>query len=120
MTFDHNRLEELFDKYVRGTITAEEFDEFWRLVKDGHANGTLSAKVTLLWQEWVDKTKPGTGPDKSKVFSRIMEKGKDREIDFEKIHSVPFFQQRRVVSAAAALGVIVAGIYLLRDRKSVV
>ena len=100
MTFDHNRLEDFFDKYVRGTITAEEFNEFWRLVKDGHANGTLSAKLTRLWQEWTDITElgagaepgagtgmgsgsgwgMGSGPDKLKVFSRIMEQGKEREI----------------------------------------
>jgi ferric-dicitrate binding protein FerR (iron transport regulator) len=117
MTFDHNRLEEFFDKYVRGTITAEEFNEFWRLLKDGQARGTLSAKLTRLWQEWTDKTEPGKGPDKSKVFSRIMEKGKEREIDFEKLRSVPIFERRRVVSVAAALAVIAVGIYLLTHRS---
>ena len=117
MTFDHSRLEQLFDKYVRGTITAEEFNEFWRLVKEGQASGTLSMKLTKLWQEWTDKTEPGTGPDRSRVFSRIMEKGKEREIDFEKLRSVPIFQRRQVTAAAAAVVVIAVGIYLLTHRS---
>src|ERR1700744_1759050 len=98
MTFDDARLSLLFDKYVRGTITAEEFNDFWQLVKEGQASGTLSAKLTLLWQEWADHTAPGTGTEKSKVFSKIMEKGKEREIDFEKLRAVPGGQWRRMVA----------------------
>ena len=117
MTFDDARLSLLFDKYVRGTITAEEFNDFWQLVKEGQASGTLSAKLTLLWQEWADNTAPGTGPDKSKVFSKIMEKGKEREIDFEKLRAVPGGQWRRMVAIAAAVVVITAGLYLLKQRQ---
>ncbi|MDR3715152.1 MAG: FecR domain-containing protein [Puia sp.] len=113
MTFHSIRLEDLFDKYVRGTITAEEFNEFWRLVQEGQADGTLSAKLTRLWQEWADKTPQDAGPDKSKVFSRIMEKGKEREIDFEKFRPVPLIRRWRVAAAAAAVLVIAIGLYLL-------
>jgi transmembrane sensor len=113
MTFDHSRLEELFDKYVRGTIAAEEFSEFWHLVKDGQASGTLSAKLTALWREWTDKVEPGAASERSEVFSRIMEKGKEREIDFEKLRQVPVFHRWRVAIMAAAVVIIAAGIYLL-------
>jgi transmembrane sensor len=118
MTFDHIRLEELFDKYVRGSITAEEFNEFWQLVKEGQASGTLSAKLTTLWQEWAYKTAPGTGPDKSKVFNRIMEKGKEREIDFEKLRSSPIFPRWRVAAMVAAAVVITVAIYVLTWRPA--
>ncbi len=117
MTFDGARLSLLFDKYVRGTITAEEFNEFWHLVKEGQASGTLSTKLTTLWQEWAGHTAPGTGPDKTKVFSKIMEKGKEREIDFEKLRAVPGGQRRRLVAMAAAVVVITAGLYLLKQHQ---
>jgi transmembrane sensor len=113
MTSHSSRLEELFDKYVRGIITAGEFSEFWYLVKEGQASGTLSAKLTRLWQEWAGTTAQGGGPDKLKVFSRIMEKGKEREIDFEKLRPVPLIGRWRVTAIAAAALVIVAGVYLL-------
>jgi len=60
----------------------------------------------------------GSGPDKSKVFSRIMEKGLEREIDFEKLHIHPGTRRLRQLTAAAAVVAIVVGIYLLYPGKS--
>lgn len=113
MTANAIRLEELFDKYVRGNITSEEFNEFWRLVKEMQASNALSEKLTSLWQEWETTAQTGTGPDRSKVFSRIMEKGREREIDFEKLQASPIFRRSRFLVAAAVILAALAGLYLL-------
>lgn len=118
MTINPIRLEELFDKYVRGNITAEEFTEFWRLVKEMQASDTLNTKLTTLWQEWETLAQPGSGPDKSKVFHRIMEKGREREIDFEKLRAYPVARRLRRLAAAAVVLATLAGFYLLYIRKA--
>jgi len=110
------RLEELFDKYVRGTISSVEFNEFWQLVKEGHAGDALSAELTALWQEWETRT-PESGPDKAKVFNRIMAKGREREIDFGKLDAYSMKRWLRPVAAAAVLLLLLAGGYLLYILK---
>jgi transmembrane sensor len=112
------RLEELFDKYVRGSINPEEFTEFWHLVKEMQASDTLSAKLTALWCEWETKAQPGSGPDRSKVFTRIMEKGREREIDFEKLRIHPITRRSRLLAAAAVVGTVLTGLYLLYSGKT--
>lgn len=111
-------MEELFDKYVRDTISPEEFDEFWRLVGDQQANGALSENVIRLWQEWRISGRPGSGPDKSRIFQQIMDKGRERELDLEKLQAYSIRSWRRPLAVAATLLVVLAGAYLLLNRKT--
>jgi ferric-dicitrate binding protein FerR (iron transport regulator) len=111
-------MEELFDKYVRDTISPEEIDEFWQLVRDQQANGALSESVIRLWQEWRTNSRPGSGPDKAQVFQQIMEKGRERELDLGKLRAYSIGTWRKPLAVAATLLVVLAGVYLLFNRKT--
>jgi transmembrane sensor len=111
------RLQELFDKYVRSAITPEELTEFWRLIREFQGTETLGAELTSLWQQWETMPQPVPHPDRSGVFDRIMEKGREREIDFEKLRIRPWTRWTRTLAVAAAMAAVVAGIYLLSNDK---
>src|SRR5258708_4955428 len=118
MPANPNRLEELFDKYVRSMITPEEFTEFWHLIKEQQDTDTLSAKLTGLWQQWEAMAQPGQDTEKSKIFNRIMEKGRQREIDFDRLRIHPMARLSRRLAVAAVLLAVIAGFYLLYSGKA--
>jgi len=118
MPANSNRLQELFDKYVRSSITSEEFTEFWQLIKEMQDSDALSTELTSLWRQWETQAQPGAGPDKSKIFNRIMDKGREREIDFDKLRIHPLTRWSRKLAVAAAVVAISIGIYLLYTGKT--
>jgi transmembrane sensor len=116
MSANSFRLEQLFEKYVSDTITNEELKEFWHLMDGITENDSLNKKLETLWNQWDNLYNPAARVNKEKIFSRILEKGKEGEINFEKIHRRRIWP--RIAAAAAIFIFIVTGSYFFFLNRS--
>ncbi len=104
---DNQRLDELFDKYWYGAISDEEFRNFWQLINED-AEGMVSKKLEALWNEHDPAFNPAAKADRQKIIARILEKGREREAVFGRIHHRKTWPR---YAAAATLILIVACSY---------
>jgi ferric-dicitrate binding protein FerR (iron transport regulator) len=109
MSANSLRLERLFDKYVSDTITNEELIEFWQLMVGITENDRMNKRLETLWNQVDNSYNPAARVNREKIFSRILEKGKEREINFEKLHRRQSWP--RIAAAAAIIIFIVTGSY---------
>jgi ferric-dicitrate binding protein FerR (iron transport regulator) len=116
MSSNPQRLDILFKKYIAGSCTAEELQEFWMLMSQLTDEEQLSIGLSRNWEE-IDLDQPHNNVKWSEVYERLHQR-------IRKVNEVSktLRKNRYYYSAAAVLiGVILMSFYLsLRNKDSLV
>lgn len=109
-----HRLQELFARYLRRDITAQEVQELVTLLRQADAEKALSEQMQILWEDL--KTQDVEYPvDWDKMYGRVSEAGEDLEISHGRMDGLAGrpaglrIGWRHRYRAAAAVFVLLAG-----------
>ncbi len=106
------RLAYLFDRYAAGTATVAELEEFWQLVAQLDERDVLPEHMQNWWEayERSDDSDLTRNADGAKILKRILEAGKEKPLNYVRIHRRPVYRMRRTGVAAAVLLILLGGI----------
>ena len=106
------RLAYLFDRYAAGTATVAELEEFWQLVAQLDERDVLPERMQNWWEayERSDDSDLTRNADGAKILKRILEVGKEKPLNYVRIHRRPVYRMRRTGVAAAVLLILLGGI----------
>ncbi|MBO9619685.1 MAG: FecR domain-containing protein [Niabella sp.] len=107
MSTNPDRLDILFKKYIAGSCTPQEMEEFWALLSQLTDEERLSIGLQEAWDN-EKKTTPGSKEQWDRVYRRLHER-----ILEEKKHTVHKWRRSRYLwpAAAALIGIMIAAGY---------
>jgi ferric-dicitrate binding protein FerR (iron transport regulator) len=106
------RLKYLLEKYITNSCSAQELDEFWRLMSEHSDNDVLEEYFQNLWGTTADAT---DSVDWANLQLRLKEKMKEQRMDFAKVISMRRKKMAAYVAAACLLLCIAGTWWLLKS-----
>src|SRR5688500_11548676 len=109
------KIEELLNRFFRGTITAEEKETLAHWIDESDNEKDLTLLMEQSWQQF----EPGQtlAADKAgQLLQAILQQGKAQEMPSAKLVSLQRRKWWRIAAAAAIIGLIGAGSYLFLNR----
>ena len=108
------RLQSLFNKYVQGSITAAEQEEFWGLMAEYDEKDLLDGELKALWVREAAGVRPSESVNWLRVEGRLDRLVTDSAVDYGRFQ-VKRMQWWKYAAAAVVVGVMVfAGKQLIR------
>lgn len=72
MSDQYQRLQFLFDQYIRDKNSPEENEEFWKLVHEIHEDHPLAEDIKLWWKKYEGDSDLSQNVDSKKILDRIL------------------------------------------------
>lgn len=108
------RLQILLQKYLDNTCSRLELKEFWSLLKEVSDNDLLDDELEQLWNR-NEATIKVSDTIKKKLYTRIIETAKDREINFVRLHRTNPWPKRLAIAAIFIMAI--ASTYLFLNQE---
>lgn len=110
MSTNPKRLQLLFKKYIDNTCNQKELNEFWQLLSGLSEEDIVDEELKALWHKRNDGYNPSASVDGEKIFSRILQRAREQEPDYSKLHRRSGWP--RMLMAAAIILCVTSGWWL--------